>query len=133
MTLRSALSRWMTFVALAVAAVSAWTGGAVASASVLKAGAGTTTPASFAGYWFVHGGQLFIGSYSYTDSSGHAVTNWYGIRTEANGQGIETDPLTLSLSSNRPHGRNHPGFYVHGRPDRESGAEPRPQTELRQW
>lgn len=81
---------------------------AVAVASVLAAAAVSSTtavagaagPESFAGYWYVHGGQLFIGSYSYKPSTGHSVTDWYGVRTESSGQGIETDLLTLSLSAN---------------------------------
>jgi hypothetical protein len=58
-------------------------------------------PQSFVGYWRVHGSQLFIDSLTGATPDGQATTDWFGIRTDADGLGVITDLLTLSLSADK--------------------------------
>jgi hypothetical protein len=58
-------------------------------------------PQSFVGYWRVHDSQLFIDSLTYPTSDGQTTTDWYGIRIDADGFGVITDLLTLSLSAGK--------------------------------
>jgi hypothetical protein len=67
-----------------------------AGAAPRKASA-ASSPETFAGVWLDHGDELFIDSYSYKSGNGTVNTDWYGVRTDSNGEGAETDLITLNL------------------------------------
>ncbi|MGP8205080.1 MAG: hypothetical protein ACLQVK_03305 [Acidimicrobiales bacterium] len=91
------LSPWVLTVAVLVAAAT----GVGLSAVPAGSAQALPSPESFAGYWYVHGSQLFIDSLSYTTFNGHKMTDWYGIETDSEGSGVVSDLLSLSLSANK--------------------------------